>query len=133
MTIFGDGTQTRAFSHIDDVAPSIARAPLVPGAINQVFNIGADTPYQVRELAETVASVFDVPSRIQHLPARNEVVHAFSDHSKAGSVFHPPAPIDLKTGLARMAKWVKSKGPATPVEFKNIEVHRNLPPSWAVR
>src|SRR5437867_11048966 len=37
MTVFGEGTQTRAFSHVDDVAPLIARAPLVPAAINQVF------------------------------------------------------------------------------------------------
>jgi len=131
MTIFGDGLQTRAFSHIDDVAPLIARAPLTPGAINQVFNVGADTPYTVRELAETVARAFDVPCAIKHLAARNEVVHAFSDHSKAQSVFQPPKPIDLNSGIARMAEWVKAKGPATPVEFTNIELYKNLPPSWA--
>ena len=51
MSVFGDGLQTRAFSYIDDVAPLIARAPLVPGAINEVFNVGADTPYTIVELA----------------------------------------------------------------------------------
>src|SRR6185312_564529 len=44
MTIFGDGKQTRAFSYIDDVAPVIARAPLVEEAYNEAFNIGADQP-----------------------------------------------------------------------------------------
>jgi len=131
MTAFGDGLQTRAFSHIDDVAPLIARAPLVPGAINQVFNVGADTPHTVRELAETVAQAFGVPCAIKYLPARNEVVHAFSDHSKAQRVFQPPPPIDLGSGIRRMAEWVRSRGPATPVEFTNIELHQNLPPSWA--
>lgn len=131
MTIFGDGLQTRAFSHIDDVAPLIAQSPLAPGAINQVFNVGADTPYTVRELAETVARAFDAPSNIKYLPARNEVVHAFSDHSKAQRVFGLSRPIDLNTGIARMTDWVKSKGPATPVEFTNIELYKNLPPSWA--
>src|SRR3712207_2836178 len=43
LPVFGDGRQTRAFSHIDDVAPVIARAPLVEGARNEVFNVGADT------------------------------------------------------------------------------------------
>merc|ERR1719446_732206 len=47
MTIFGDGSQVRAFSYIDDVAPVISRGPLVPAARNEVFNIGADTPYTV--------------------------------------------------------------------------------------
>jgi UDP-glucose 4-epimerase len=131
MTIFGDGMQTRAFSHIDDVAPLIARSPLVPAAMNQVFNVGADTPYTVGELAETVARAFDVPCQIRHLEARNEVVHAFSDHSKAEKVFGPLAPLDLNTGIDRMAKWVKSRGPAKPVEFTNIELFKNLPPSWA--
>jgi len=130
MTIFGDGTQTRAFSHIDDVAPLIAIAPLEPGALNQAFNVGADTAYAVKELAETVAEAFDVPCRIQHLAARNEVVHAFSDHSKARNIFHPPPPIDLKTGIHRMAAWVKQRGPATPVDFAEIELYKNLPPSW---
>jgi UDP-glucose 4-epimerase len=131
MTVFGDGLQTRAFSHIDDVAPLIARAPRVPDAFNQVFNVGADTPYTIRELAETVSSALEVPCAIKSLPARNEVVHAFSDHSRAQKVFQPAAPIDLKTGISRMARWVKNKGPAIPVEFANIELNKNLPPSWA--
>ncbi len=133
MTIFGDGSQTRAFSYIDDVAPLIAKAPLVPDAINQVFNVGADVPYSVRDLADTVAEAFGARSVIQHLPPRNEVVHAFSDHAKVRNVFHPPAPIDLKTGIARMAAWAKQRGPVAPIDFAAIELHRNLPPSWARR
>jgi UDP-glucose 4-epimerase len=130
MTIFGDGMQTRAFSHVDDVAPLIARGPLVPGAINGVFNVGADTPYSVLELARTVASVFDVPADICHLDAREEVVHAFSNHAKIRRVFSTADPIKLETGLRRMATWVRSRGPATPVRFGNIEIQKKLPPSW---
>jgi UDP-glucose 4-epimerase len=85
----------------------------------------------VNDLAQTVAAAFGVPCDIRHLAARNEVVHAFSDHSKALGVFHPPAPVDLATGIDRMAKWVKQHGPATPVEFTNIELSKNLPASWA--
>jgi UDP-glucose 4-epimerase len=130
MTVFGDGLQTRAFSHVDDVAPLIARAPLVREATNQVFNIGADTPYTVLELAREVAAAFGVEARIQHLAARNEVVHAFSDHGKVRRVFGDGAPIDLGTGIRRMAAWVKARGQARPVTFSDIEVRKNLPPSW---
>jgi len=133
MTIFGDGLQTRAFSYIDDVAPHIARAPMIAGAINQVFNLGADTPYTVLELAESVAAAFDVPCKVEHLPARCEVVHAFSDHSKARAVFKPAPPVALKDGIRRMAEWVKRKGASTAVEFDNIEIEKNLPPSWRKR
>ena len=130
LSVFGDGLQTRAFTHVDDVAPLIARSPLVPDALNEVFNVGADIPYTILELAEEIAEAFDKPLKVKYLDARNEVVHAFSDHTKIRSVFEPPAPVDLKTGIQRMAKWVMSQGPVVPVEFKNIEIYKKLPPSW---
>lgn len=130
MTVFGDGMQTRAFSHVDDVAPLIARSPLVAGALNQVFNVGADTPYTILQLAHEVAEVFGRPCEVKHLPPRNEVVHAFSDHSRVHRVFSPPTPIDLSTGIRRMAEWVQNRGPAMPVRFKDIEIRQNLPAGW---
>ena len=130
MTVFGDGRQTRAFSYIDDVAPLIARSPLVSAAVNGVFNVGADTPYTILQLAAEIAMAFGVDRKVQHLPARNEVVHAFSDHSRVRNVFKPPSATDLRTGIQRMAEWVKARGPAVPVNFSEIEVRKNLPPSW---
>ena len=55
MPVFGDGLQTRAFSHIVDVAPVISRSPVVPASANEVYNIGADTPYTILELASEIA------------------------------------------------------------------------------
>ncbi len=130
MTIFGDGLQTRAFSHVDDVAPVIAASPSVPRARNEIFNIGADKPYTVLELAQKTALALGRDANIVHLEPRNEVVHAFADHEKAQAVFEPPPTIDLDTGLRRMASWVLENGPAVPVTFDNIEIDRNLPPSW---
>jgi UDP-glucose 4-epimerase len=134
MPVFGDGLQTRAFSHIADVAPIIARSPLVEGARNEVFNVGADTPYTVMDLANAVATAFDVEPDILHLDARNEVVHAFSDHSKMHSVFDCGDAISLQEGVDRMARWAREHGPCQPIEFPGkIEVAANLPPSWRDR
>src|SRR5512144_2648603 len=55
MTIFGDGTQTRAFSYIGDIVPIMVGAIENPDAHNQIFNIGADQPYSVNDLAEMTA------------------------------------------------------------------------------
>src|SRR5437763_754420 len=79
LTIFGDGSQTRAFSYIDDVAIPIAKSVTIAEAYNQVFNIGADKPYTVNELAEVVSGEFGVTPDISYLSARNEVQHAYSD------------------------------------------------------
>ena len=134
MPIFGDGLQTRAFSHIGDVAPAIARSPLVEAARNEVFNVGADQPYTILELANTIAEAFDVEPEVLHLDPRNEVVHAFSDHSKARDVFGADEPVTLKDGIERMAAWVHEQGPREQIDFVGeIEVDINLPPSWRKR
>src|SRR5256714_7549705 len=83
MTVFGDGLQTRAFPHLDDVAPLIARSLAHPQAAHEAFNVGADTPCTGLHLRPAVARAFDVAEpEIEFLPARKEVVHAFSDHAK---------------------------------------------------
>lgn len=130
MTIFGDGLQTRAFSHADDVAPTIARSVLVPAAYNEVFNVGADTPYSVLDLAHEVAKAFNIRPEIVHLEARKEVVHAYSDHSKVRRTFSPPEPIPLAVGIPRMAAWTKRQPIVAPKPFTAIEVPTNMPPSW---
>jgi UDP-glucose 4-epimerase len=133
LTIFGDGLQTRAFTHIDDVAPVIARSIEVPQSANEVFNVGADTPHTVLDLAHTVARAFDVADpEIDFLPAREEVVHAFSDHAKLHRVFGQEPTVSLEEGLRRMADWAREIGVREPVRFESVEVLRNLPPSWAV-
>src|SRR5687768_4913325 len=82
MTIFGDGRQTRAFTYAGDIAPVIAGAPLNPLARNRVFNIGADTPYTVNELARQTAKAMGAPDTVKYLDARNEVKHVVGDHSR---------------------------------------------------
>ncbi len=132
MPVFGDGRQTRAFSHVDDVAPIIARAPAVPASVNRVYNIGADTPCSILQLADEIGRALDVQPVLEHLPPRKEVVHAFSDHARVRADFDPPQPVDLRTGIGRMAAWVREQGPRDPIEFAGrIEVDRKLPPSWA--
>jgi UDP-glucose 4-epimerase len=131
MTIFGDGEQTRAFSHIDDVAPVIARSVERPDTYNTIFNVGADTPYTVNALAHAVAEAFGVAPRVTHLPARHEVVHAFADHARVHRHFGDlMAGVPLEQGIARMTAWVKERGARATSRFANIEVTKNLPPSW---
>lgn len=131
LTIFGDGMQTRAFSHIDDVAPIIAKSIEIPEAYNQVYNIGADTPYTVKELATLVCESFDVKEQIETLEARNEVVHAYSTHEKVQKHFgHMISNITLKDGIQRMVADAKAKGPRQGEKFGNIEIEKNMPPAW---
>jgi len=131
MTVFGDGTQQRAFTHINDVAPIIATSVDFPAARNELFNIGADVPYTVNELAEVVSHAMGKSCNINYLDARNEVKIAFSDHSKAERIFGSSKKMALSDGVGAMAEWVRKHGARESSIFEGIEVARKLPASWA--
>lgn len=130
LTVFGDGTQQRAFSYAGDIVGGIARSPEVPAARNRIFNIGADTPYTVNELAQVCCEVMGAPVNINHLPAREEVKVAYSDHTLAKEILGVNPQTTLRDGLQRVANWAKQHGPMQGTPFSAIEVYKNMPPSW---
>lgn len=131
VTVFGDGSQTRAFSHHSDVVPAIARSIGIPRAYNRIFNIGADTPCTVLELLEVVSRQMGTRPEVVHLEPRNEVRHAVSDHALVRSVFQLPDPLPLEEGVTRMARWARESGPREARCFGELEITTNLPRGWA--
>jgi UDP-glucose 4-epimerase len=130
LPIFGDGTQSRAFSHVSDVAPVIADSIQRPEAYDQIFNIGADHPVTINELGETVSRAMGAPFRPQYLPPRFEVTHAHASHAKARAVLGCQDRVTLEDGVRAMAAWVKQVGARESRRFGALEIERNLPPSW---
>jgi UDP-glucose 4-epimerase len=130
LTIFGDGKQTRAFTHVSDVAPLIARSVNIPEAYQNTFNVGADIPYSVNRLAEAVQAAMVTRLPVTHLDKREEVVHANSLTSKCKKVFGYQPKVTLEEGLERMASWAARRGPQKGKPFTQIEIERNMPPSW---
>ena len=130
LPVFGDGEQTRAFSYIGDVAPIIAASVAKPEAYNQVFNVGADMPYSVNQLARTICQAMGAELKLQHLPARHEVQHAYSSHDKVGRVFGYQPRFPLEDGIHRMVAWVKKVGARQSQSFGTLDIEKNLPPSW---
>jgi UDP-glucose 4-epimerase len=130
MTIFGDGTQTRAFSYIDDVAPVMAEAVGCDAAWDGVFNIGADERLTLGELAAAVARAMGVEPRIVHLGARKEAQHAESSHGRLVRTFGSRPLTALDDGLKKMADWAKAHGARAGRPFGDLEVTKNLPSAW---
>lgn len=130
LSVFGDGSQTRAFSYIKEISTIITKSPQNKEAYGEVFNVGADTPYSVNDLAKEVGRVFGVEPKMNYLEARNEVLHAYSSHEKVKKFFPDSPTFTLAEGLERMAEWAKEHGPRSSKEFGEIEIEKNLPPSW---
>jgi len=130
LSVFGDGLQTRAFSYIGDMAPVIANSVNVKEAYNEIINIGADKDYTVKELAERVMEAMGLSGELRYLPARNEVLHAYSDHSKAKRIFGEGHQTTLLEGLQKMEGWAKKTGIKKSAKFENIEILEKLPSFW---
>lgn len=130
LTVFGDGEQQRAFSHISDVAPVMVDALLSDSCRNETFNVGASTPYTVNQLIREIADAFGVEPRVTYLPAREEVKIAYSSHDKIRNAVSCPDPLPLREGIRRMADWARAHGPRKGPVFSSVEVWKNMPPFW---
>ncbi|MDZ7647535.1 MAG: NAD-dependent epimerase/dehydratase family protein [Cytophagales bacterium] len=130
LTIFGDGSQSRAFSYVGDIAPTIANSVNVPSAKNQIFNIGADVQCSVKELATEVCKAMGKEGLVRYLDARNEVAHAYSSHEKANTVFGKNNSTSLQEGLKKMADWALQTGSKKSSVFSHIEINEKLPTIW---
>ena len=130
LLIFGDGEQTRAFTHIADVAPHIARVVDIPEASGEIFNVGSDEHVTVNELADLVMTAMGKEVRVINVRAREEVKHAYCSHEKFHSVFGTASEVSLPDGLDRMAAWAQSVGPRGSSLFTDIEIRKNLPDGW---
>ena len=130
LPIFGDGEQSRAFSYIGDVAPIIAESAVLPSAYNQIFIVGADQPYTINELARAVCQALATDFYPSYLPSRSEVKHAYATHERVAKVFGYKPRYTLAAGIERMAAWVRTTGTRHSQQFGQLDIERNLPPSW---
>jgi UDP-glucose 4-epimerase len=130
LTIFGDGLQTRAFTYIGDISDTLASAAECSAARNRVFNIGADQSTSVLELAHLLKKVAGSDVPIVHLEPRHEVVHAFSSHDALREAFGSREQTTLEDGLRRTFEWVRHQVILPYTKPCDIEVSRNMPPSW---
>ena len=79
ITVFGDGTQTRSFTHVYDVVDAMIKLMDEPRAVGDVFNIGNDQEITINELAEKVKEMTGSSSEIEHIPYEKAYGPGFED------------------------------------------------------
>src|SRR3981189_2019288 len=68
ITVYGDGTQTRAFCYVDDLVDGLVRLMGSPDDVTGPINLGNPSEFSIRELAELVVSLTDSRSKIEYRP-----------------------------------------------------------------
>jgi UDP-glucose 4-epimerase len=79
ITVFGDGTQSRSFTHVTDVVHALLKLVNEPRAIGEVVNIGNTEEVTMRELAERVKTITGSTSAIRLIPYDEAYESGFED------------------------------------------------------
>jgi UDP-glucose 4-epimerase len=79
LTVFGDGTQTRCFTHVDDTTDALLRLINCDAAIGGVFNVGAPHEVRIMDLARMVLKRTGSDSRIRVVPYEQAYASGFEE------------------------------------------------------
>ncbi len=82
ITVFGDGKQTRTFTHVKDATWAMLKLMEHPSAIGEIFNIGGNEEISIEGLAHLVKEVLKSPSSITRLPYEEAYGEGFEDMRK---------------------------------------------------
>jgi UDP-glucose 4-epimerase len=79
LTIYGDGTQSRVFCHVDDAVQAIATIAATDATIGKVFNVGGSGEITIKALAEKVINTTKSQSVISYTPYSDAYLAGFED------------------------------------------------------
>ena len=112
ITLFGDGTQLRDLTYIDDASDAFLRAGAMDAANGQFFNLGAERPYSLREIAELIVEIVGT-GRVTTLPFPPhkkliDVGSTYSDYRKIENTLGWKPTVSLEDGLQRMVDFYRA-------------------------
>lgn len=113
LTIFGDGSQTRDYVYVGDVARANLAAttwavPQVTEIDSFAFNVGTGVETSVNDLARKMIGVSGVEAPIEYAPARaGELRRSALDSSKAYRLWGWKPEVTLEEGLKRTYRWIR--------------------------
>jgi UDP-glucose 4-epimerase len=79
LEVYGDGNQTRCFSHVSDVVDALIKLMSTPKAVGEVFNLGGHEEISINDLARRVIALANSKSEIKHIPYEQAYGRAFDD------------------------------------------------------
>ena len=108
ITVYGDGSQTRSFSYVQDTVNGIVS--LMESEHNDVFNIGNPTEITINELASKIIEITNSNSKLinKDLP-QDDPKQRKPDITKAKTLLNWEPKVNLEDGLTKTIDWVNSQ------------------------
>jgi len=129
ITIFGDGTQKRAFSYIDDSLEPLWNAAIRPEASKQIINLGGIHEYSINEAADILAEVVGGAEKV-YLEGRHEVHTAVPTYQKSIDILGFEHKTDLREGLVKMWEWAQQQPKRERFVWENYELEKGIYSFW---
>jgi dTDP-L-rhamnose 4-epimerase len=110
--IYEDGAQQRDFVNVRDVAQACRLALEVPGATDQVFNVGSGQHFTVCEVADRLSRILDkehIGAEITQRYRVGDIRHCFADISRARTVLGYSPQVTFEAGLTELAEWLDGR------------------------
>jgi UDP-glucuronate decarboxylase len=102
ITLYGDGSQTRAFCYVDDLIEGFLRMMASPADVTGPINLGNPGEFTIRRLAEMVIEITGSASRIEHRPLpQNDPTQRRPDITRAETLLDWQPTVALDEGLAK--------------------------------
>lgn len=134
--IYGDGTQKRCFSYIDDCLSCLKEMAFSPAVSKEIINIGPDEQVvTINELFELLARLLDFDQGPVYMPGRpKEVYFAHCSSDKARRLLGYKTKTTLERGLVQMIIAIMARG-ARPFKYHiDLEIVNGLTPkTWTDR
>jgi len=129
VTIFGDGTQKRAFSYIDDSLEPLWNAAIIPEASKQIINLGGIHEYSINEAADILSEVVGGAEK-EYLEKRHEVHCAIPTYQKSIDILGFEHKTDLREGLTKMWEWAQHQPKRERFVWENYEIEKGIYSFW---
>ncbi len=106
LTIYGDGTQTRDFVYVTDLANGLIRAAETPDVGGEIFQLASGVETSLNELVRLLGEVSGTQPQVRHEPPRaGEIQRNYSLVDKARERLGHAPEVPLADGLARTWEW----------------------------
>ena len=128
--IFGDGSQTRAFSYVDDSIIPFWNASQNDNCVDEIINLGGIKSCTILEACETLIEVTGKSISPKFFESRHEVKHAYSTWEKSVSLLGFEHKINLKDGLIMMWDWAQKQPKRERLFWKNYEINKGIYSYW---
>jgi UDP-glucuronate 4-epimerase len=109
ITVFGDGSMRRDFTHVDDIVRGVLACLDAPRPGYRVYNLGSGSPVALTALVAALGRAAGVtPTTVAHGPVpRGDVDATFAENSKAREELGWSPRIPLDQGLKTVVAWVR--------------------------